>query len=257
MKRFFLVLSFLLLAVLAGCVLLLGISGLSSRMREKQSAQLEGKSFSVLGDSLSAYAGYTPEGLTGYYTPENFGVESMWWSIVARETGMEPCVINTGGGTGVTELLEDAGVPTAGNSVRCENLHTQEQTPDVIFVLLGGNDVIQGVPENTIENSYEEMLERMQKAYPSAEIYVCTYYKMPGYLREPMIQLNELIRKIAEKEGIACIDLEDCEISAGDPQDYIQDYNAEEQSGVHANQKGQKIMGETIVSSFFQIRNSK
>lgn len=257
MKQFFHIIILFLSAVLVGCVLLLGMSRIFFRPAEKIDEGVEGKYFSVLGDSLTAYEGYTIAGLSAYYNPENVSLDSMWWSVAARETGMIPCVINGGGGTGVTELLADAGVPTAGNSERCEYLYTEEQMPDVIFVLLGGNDVIQEVSEDIIENAYEEMLERIKQTYPEAEVYACTYYRLPGDLREPMIRLNDVIRDAANNTGVDCIDIEDCAISSGNPQEYFMDYDAETGLGVHVNQEGQEIMGEAIASSFLEIRNSR
>ena len=58
-------------------------------------------------------------------------------------------------------------------------------------------------------------------------MYACTYYRLPGDLREPMIRLNDVIREAANNTGVDCIDIEDCAISSGNPQEYFMDYDAE------------------------------
>lgn len=261
MKRFFAVLAAVLGVLVIGCAAVLLVSEIFYPGRGSEAVrpggekgqddpakgkEEDGRYFSVLGDSVSAYRGCVSRELTPYYSSGDFSVESMWWSVLGEETGMEPCVINAGSGTGVTELFPDEGFPTAGNSERCEQLHTEEHTPDVIFVLLGGNDAIQQVPGSELEDAYVEMLERMRQAYPDAEIYACTYYLMPGFLTEPIRDLNERIRRAASEADVPCIDVEGCAVSTGDPEEYLLDYDAASDFGVHVNEKGQRVLGEAV-----------
>lgn len=254
MKRFFALIASVLsvfLVVCAGLVLISEIRYPAARKAEK-TVDTEGLYFSVLGDSISTYQGYTPDGypMDPYYSPEDFDVESMWWSVLAEQTGMIPCVINAVSGTGVTELFPDEDISTAGNGERSEQLHTDENTPDVIFVLLGGNDALRHVSADNIQESYVEMLERIKKAYPEAQVYACTYYLMPGVLKEWTGELNDLIRKSASMAGVSCIDVEECAVSSGNPEEFFADYDAEAQYGLHVNRRGQEILGNAVVQAF-------
>lgn len=210
-----------------------------------------GLTFSVLGDSVSSYSGYTSEGNAAYYSEEDFDVSSMWWEVVASECGMTPCVINAGAGTGVTELL-GLDYPTAGNSERCEMLSTEDTDPDVIFILLGGNDVLHQVPENEFKNSYLEMLDRIQSKYPEAAVCLCTYYQIPdGYEGQGWF-VNEWIREIADETGLPLLDGELCDIAAEDGSLYYQDYDSSSDTALHANARGQEIFGNYIAETFLQ-----
>lgn len=208
-----------------------------------------GQYFSVLGDSASAYAEYTTASQLSFYQPEQLNVQDMWWAVLAEKTGMIPCTINAIGGTGVTELL-DIGYPTAGNSERCEQLDADGVCPDVIFVLLGGNDMRQGINQDTFYHEYLEMLERIKETYSESEIYVCTYYELPGPYAESGQELNELIKKAAAEAEVDCIDSEKCGIGEENPEDYFLDYDEESQTGIHVNRTGQIMFGEYIAEEF-------
>lgn len=258
MKRFFSVVSgvlFFLLVICAGLLIVSGILYPSVRHDgddRRNYADTEGLYFSVLGDSISTYKGYTSDQfpMAPYYSPGEFDIGSMWWSILAEETGMIPCMINAGSGTGVTELFPDAGIPTAGNSDRCSELRTNENTPDVVLVLLGGNDAIRHVSGNVLQEAYVEMLIKLKNEYPNAKIYACTYYLMPGVLKEGTKELNELIRSAASETGTMCLDVEDCAISSGNPEKYFIDYDAEARYGLHVNRYGQEILGRAVADKF-------
>lgn len=223
---------------------------------EPPETSVTGKYFSVLGDSVSAYEGYTTTAELSFYHPSELNVRDMWWAVLADTTGMVPCRINAIGGAGVTELL-NTGYPTAGNSERCGQLDSGGITPDVIFVLLGGNDMIQGVDKELFYDSYVEMLERIKDTYPESGIYVCTYYELPGLYAEGEREVNELIRQAASEAGITYIDSEKCSIEAEEPEEYFQDYREDINTGVHVNQKGQRMFGEYIAESFLKAQEEK
>lgn len=209
-------------------------------------------SFSVIGDSVSAYQGYITDGYLGYYTRDDFNVQSMWWAILQKKTGMTLCLNNSGGGTGVTELF-DVGYPTAGNSERCKMLSQGNKDPDVIFILLGGNDALKGVSDEVIKESYKEMLNKISDRYPRAFLCICTYYKVPEEYKNILSHLNEILREIAQETGTALIDGERCDIGSEDGEKYFLDYNSVNDSALHVNDMGQEIYGDYIADTFLEL----
>lgn len=213
-----------------------------------------GQTFSVLGDSVSSYDGYITEGNAAYYAEEDFSVSSMWWAVVARECGMTPCVINAGKGTGVTELL-NLDYPTAGNSIRSERLSRGEIEPDVIFILLGGNDILRQVSESEFKSSYLEMLDRIKKRYAESEVYLCTYYEIPEGDGSWGSHVNTWIREIADAEDLPLLEGEHCGITSGDGSIYFLDYDTASDTALHANARGQELFGKQIAKAFLESGN--
>lgn len=206
-----------------------------------------GKYFSVLGDSISTYYRYIPLENRNYYDASVLPVQAMWWQVLAKKTGMIPCVINAFSGAGVTELFdtEQSGYPTAGNSERCEKLNLKGQNPDEIFVVLGGNDVLRGVDLDVLEKEYLEMVQRIRKKYPDASIHACSYYPLGGGAEDAIASFNVMIQSVAEKNGLHYIDSASCGISSEQPEKYFVDVD-QNGSGIHMNELGHELFGSYI-----------
>lgn len=204
-----------------------------------------GKTFSVMGDSLSAYYRYIPENNRNYYDKTYFNVQSMWWNVMAEQTGMSPCVINASGGSGVTELDQEPlpDHPLAGNSKRSGELGMPGQDPDVIFILLGANDYIHGVSIEEIRKNYLEMVQKIQGYYPKSEIKLCTYFPFLILTMEQTQELNDIIREIAEKMKLDVLETSECGICIEEPWLYFADLNSTGMRGVHPNEAGQELLG--------------
>ena len=172
---------------------------------------LAGKKLSLLGDSISAYAGTIPQGNTPYYNGNNSGVsspEQMWWNILCKETGMTPLVINGWSGSGInwqTDSSHSSITPMSDDS-RCNNLGDDDITPDVIIIAGGINDYTYAeqeqnepldwngidVPQYTepsagkkvyasFTEAYVAMIKKLQTNYPKAIIVaLSTWFSMRG-----------------------------------------------------------------------------
>lgn len=169
------------------------------------------KRLSLLGDSISAYAGTIPDGNDAYYTGSNSGVSSpdqMWWKILCDKTGMIPLVINGWSGSGVnwqTESQHTTKVPMSDDS-RCGNLHNGTIMPDVIIIAGGVNDYTYAqqaqseplewdgksaptytepttgkIVYNSFTEAYVAMIKKLQTNYPNAIIIaLSTWFTMRG-----------------------------------------------------------------------------
>lgn len=156
--------------------------------------------FSILGDSVSTFKDMIPSGNVTYYTGSNCGITSYkqtWWGRVADALGWKLCVNNSWSGSMVTDTT------AKGSTVRAGYLNgdSTEETPDVIFFGMGGNDFNQGVnlgsvysgseldyvrSYNTNGNpdfatAYINTLYRLKKNYPYAKIYTFTFFPSLRY----------------------------------------------------------------------------
>lgn len=197
--------------------------------RQKETSEvrkgLEGKSISILGDSLSAYENYVPEGYFTYYPNGDVNtVSDMWWYRIARQNGMYICKVNASAGSGVIGLH----VNENGESEnRGRELHLAGHIPDMIIVWLGGNDALAGVDMERIEKAYRDILDDISECYSDAEVFLCTYIETEQSLKE----LNSVIRKIAEEYSVTVLDVAECGIDTENYMDYTLD-------GLHLNKDG-------------------
>lgn len=209
---------------------------------EKTEGRFSGKYLSVLGDSISSYEGYISEGLyPGYNSGYDMDVTDMWWYEMAKLTGMNICEINASAGSGVTNLGEEQ---FKGNGERCTQLERPGCKPDVIFVLLGINDFFNQVAYENFKKEYKEMVDKIKAAYPKAELYLCTYFELPGDYKAGVDDLNNIIKEIAEEQEVNILDLHGSNLSETEPEKRFVDYNWETKGAVHPNEVGQKILGQ-------------
>ena len=130
---------------------------------------LNGKNFSILGDSISTYTGYSNDATNTnntignnqiFYTGSNGGITSVdytWWKQLVDETGMNLLVNNSSSGAKVVGVGNVSGnTSDQGIGIRPQNLHDNTGTnagtnPDIIAVYMGINDL----NANYTSGSYE------------------------------------------------------------------------------------------------------
>ncbi len=207
----------------------------------EESGPYAGKYLSVLGDSITAYYGYVEEDFYAPNTPDEMPVTDMWWYEMARLTGMNICTINASGGSGVTQL--DFDERFMGNGDRSRHLSNGGQDPDVICVLLGINDLISQVNIRRLRREYDGMVQIIQDEYPEAEIWLCTYYEIPGYLQDLEGKLNQVIRSVAEARSVNVLELDGSGLGLTDIENRFKDYDPDSGNALHPNANGQKILG--------------
>lgn len=170
-----------------------------------------GKSFSILGDSISTFEKTVPDGYSVFYQSEmreKSGVrevEDTWWSQAVRFMGGRLLVDNAWSGSLMTPLPgTDRRFPSGCSKWRAGGLHLGRNKPDVILVFLGFNDWGNAVPvypggrekgiiaslrrlfkgkkemekrlalPPTFYEAYEDTLNQICRYYPKAEVWCCT-----------------------------------------------------------------------------------
>ncbi|MBR5298784.1 MAG: hypothetical protein IKU36_00885 [Bacteroidales bacterium] len=147
---------------------------------EKFESTYKGKTLSILGDSISTFSGYIPEGNVTYYPSGTVQyVSDTWWYKFMTALGMTLNTNNSWSGSKVS-----GSAASAGCGDRATSLGT---TPDVIIIWMGINDFNNEVPLGTYDGksaipedvtkfreAYGIMLNKVLTAYPTAEVWCCT-----------------------------------------------------------------------------------
>lgn len=212
-----------------------------------------GKTLSILGDSISTYEGYIPEGNATYY-PEGTvqDVSDTWWYKLMTALGMTLNVNNSWSGTRVTTTN---GETSAGCMSRTEALGTN---PDVIIVWMGINDFNNEVSLGTYDGStalpqttttfreaYAIMLNKILTAYKTSEVWVCTLPQCERNGEETfpeingndvaLIEFNKAIVELANAFGVKVLDHNKCGLTYQN----MSVYNPDE---LHPNKAGHSLV---------------
>lgn len=194
------------------------------------------KRISILGDSISTFAGYIPSGQAVYYpvssdtNPSKVAVvqDTWWWKVIAA-LGMTLLVNNSWSGSRVSKGGSTAqGDNVVGCGSRCVSLHSGTTNPNVIIVYMGINDFNNGVAEGTYDGTttlpsdsplpstfreaYAVMLNKMLTAYPNAEVWCCTLPQYTDtsfpkdYSSVALATFNKAIRELADAFGVKVLD---------------------------------------------------
>ncbi len=218
------------------------------------------KKISVLGDSISTYDGYNPDGYAVYYNRfkqvvnDLEDVSDTWWFQVMRYLDGELCVNNSYSGSRVT----GKNFPCASCDRRIAELKNSDNIPDIILVYIGFNDFgfqcsVSGADDNDLnfDYAYENMVKKLKTAYPESLIICCTL--MGTYMKEyphrvfpygtpdNIDDYNNVIRKVCQKHHILLVDM----AKKGVLYQTI--------DGSHATADGHKTMAEVWIECFEEL----
>jgi hypothetical protein len=114
----------------------------------------EGKQFSILGDSISTFAGYSNNteynstiGGNALWYPNNnlnfYDYSYTYWGRLLNDLGMNLCVNNAWSGSKVHNTAPDRALELDNDNGTADN-SADDITPDVIFFYMGTNDMRKG-----------------------------------------------------------------------------------------------------------------
>ena len=211
--------------------------------------------FSILGDSISTLDGYNPPECAVFYDWEQksqSGVrapEDTWWGQVIEALGGQLLANNSWSGSLVCKHpaceIESYGCSDA----RTGALGTEEQTPDVIMILLGLNDrgwgmrVTPGDGEeglSVFSVAYAAMLEKLKRNYPRAEIWCLTLPQgkggeFQGTAGRRITDYCEAIRDCGGQAGCKVVDI------------YHQEQPYDTIDGYHPTAEGMKTIASAVL----------
>ncbi|MDE6212019.1 MAG: SGNH/GDSL hydrolase family protein [Lachnospiraceae bacterium] len=238
-------------------------------LQTQETEQLAGATLSILGDSISTYQGYNPEGYHVFF-PEYGAVKELgdtWWQIVTGDMDLEIYVyVSISGATVAGDSTGTEDPQCACNELRTNALAGPGGAcPDRIIVYLGTNDLLEtvrlgdndgtdAVPAgeiDTFSDAYTLMLDKLQANYPSARIYCCTLLQVGDYgTQTPYVEFvngagltaadyGEMIIRIAENRGLPVIDLYNCGVTIENLQEMTSD-------GVHPTAAGMRQIAAAV-----------
>ncbi len=214
----------------------------------KGSKSYAGKTISVLGDSISTYQGYLPEGFASFYpyaTADLNDVYQTWWMQFINHYGMKLLSNNSWGGSAVAGNANSAAQKVA----RLQHLIEGYTVPDVILIFMGANDAASPyIDVQLFDAAYEKMIENIKLLAPNAEIIVCTLPSLPLYSENDQIEYNEVIRKHASNNGCTIIEFEQV-FTRSEISNYLVD-------SAHPDFAGMKKLAEQAINTLKELIKS-
>ena len=213
------------------------------------------RTFSVLGNSISTYTGYIPNGYDNYYTPSRLSVEDTWWMLLSKNEEYE--LASNASWSGSTVI--NSGRKSANSYFTAEgrlNALSVNGIPDMIIVLGGTNDwgtsagylgdypIEENYDLKTFRGAYSYLVVRLKDLYPNTSIICCSI--LPR--KQSRIQKNnygvtqqeidESIAYIANAYSVIFIDLSKCGLE--------KDINGFTLDGLHPNKAGMKVVADYL-----------
>lgn len=247
------------------------------------SRTLKGRTYSIIGDSISTYAGHVPDGYLAFYPTYSAALRSVddtWWRVMERLTGLTLLKNCSWGGKGMCGPSGSTTDASAGcSTARIAALAEDGTKPDVVIVYNGINDFnnshgygstlgtwkpSDALPaEGTILDfraAYALGIAKVMAAYPDAEVYCCTLlettdpaidkdndgaYPVTNLNGETIADYNAAIREIAPGLGARLIDLHACGVGYFNASGKLTD-------GVHPTAIGMELMGRCVATGIMR-----
>ena len=201
------------------------------------------KRYSILGDSISTYEGFSPMGYVFYdrYSRREAGmasVEDCWWMQVIRAMDGELGYNHSLSGSTVS-----GGVSISATSEIRQQALAINGIPDVILLYMGSNDWAYAVLPEEFEDAYGKMLYHLRRLYPHAQI-CCATLLRGADVEDPEMRFfnidscpspriySNIIRRCVDKAGLTLIDLES----------YHEEYQTID--GVHPDREGMRTIAD-------------
>jgi len=230
-----------------------------------------GKIISILGDSISTFAGYIPvadgfnlEHLSRYpdagRIPDVTVADQTWWMQIINELGAKLGINDSWRGATVSGAVPVTTGTTGenaamGNLVRIQNLGSNG-TPDVILFYGGTNDLAHVAKVGTFDattaptevdlttkkwdnlaDAYVQTILRLQYYYPDTTIIaMLPTYTASYYSTDKLAQANAVLAQICDYYGVTYVDLRYCGISVNDLPD-----------GIHPGTSGMDYITESVI----------
>ena len=206
---------------------------------------MEKRKISILGDSISTFAGYTPREAVFYdsYVQWEKGVkavEDTWWVQVIRELDGELGTNHSLAGSMVSGNLSTSAM----SYERIKKLGANG-TPDVILVSAGCNDWGFCVLPEEFEEAYRIMLHRIKEQYPHTEIWCATLPEGKEPQGQTFFNIDSTISKRVYSEIIR-ENVRKAQVSIADLASSGIEYATVD--GVHPNKEGMRTLAQMWIS---------
>lgn len=210
----------------------------------------EVKTLSILGDSISTYQGYSNDPEANHtifanpvFYKSQFPPEKTYWMRILSNLGLSLCVNNSWSG-GNLSGKDDS---TSGLN-RAHNLaNNKGESPDLIILFMGLNDLGRNVDSNIFAEDYKETLHIIKKKYPTAAVCCVNLPDRDIYLRKRAEIFNAIIESsvAAMGDNFFVADLFRSRLN----NDFYYDNTLD---GLHPDEDGMRIIAEIVEESIKQ-----
>ena len=227
---------------------------------------LYGKTFSIIGDSISTYQGYLPDGFGTFYPRGDVDDPSYtWWGILESITGMKLLKNASWTASRVMGDSQDSTGKVGCSDKRIAEVADGSVTPDIILIFMGTNDFGYNSPigsysygaarpsegiQETFADAYSLLLYKLNEAYPLARVYCCTpllrvrtqgvHEHIFNDLNESIASYCDMIKKIAYGSACEIIDLRTCGFNIVNVETYMYERLT------HPNKAGMYIVANAV-----------
>lgn len=214
---------------------------------------LENAKISILGDSISTFAGYINVNYSPYYPKYSSTVKNVadtWWMKTIIDNNMVFLQNSSYGGSTVI----GSGSTVASSKERINNLSSSAKgAPNIVIIYIGINDFLGIYTEQTdlFKTTYINMVKNIKNLYNGVDIYLCNlpyekYSKEKGESLPPRRQeFNTIIEEIAESFSVNLIDIKNV-ITINNADEYLGDR-------VHPNKKGMYAISDVVTKKLKEI----
>lgn len=185
-----------------------------SALYEKGTNNYHGKSFAIIGDSISTFKHYIPDGFSCFYpypTADVNDVNLTWWMQTINNLGGTLFVNNSYSGSCVATNSTSA----TQNVSRLEHTLINGVAPDVILIYMGSNDCASdNVTLAEFTRAYKRMIDNLQSLCPNSEIILCTLVSNPSfYSTDDQVAYNEVIMNYGTQFNLKVLDLSEVSLA--------------------------------------------
>ena len=163
-----------------------------------------GKRLSILGDSVSTYKGVSNDKSANRTTRDNpyyyrpaFELKDTYWQRIIDDFGMTLCVNNSWSGGNLSGMDD----PSSGVNRSSELAREDGETPDVIIVFMGINDVGRAIDSDVFRASYKKTLTTLKEEYPLAKVCCVNLPDRDIFLKTRTIIYNNIIKEAVSEAG--------------------------------------------------------
>lgn len=247
-------LLFLLLSAASGCAD-------DQQAEDSKYVPKKNVTYSLLGDSISTFEGYIPEGYIPFYTREMMDPAETWWNQFAALSGW--ILLTNSSWSGSIAISYSSWHPAFSmtSDIRISDL-SSVAVPNYVIILDGVNDWGYGLwdlgeyqpgtsdPDlSTFRGAYSYLVQRIKQRYPRTQVICCSIlprndgtgglgHDVPNQKGWTLGEANASIRHIAGMTDSIYIDLTDCGLDA----DYAK-YTIE---GLHPTAAGMTLIARDL-----------
>jgi lysophospholipase L1-like esterase len=228
--------------------------GSNKEKEEIDGGFLAGKTFSVLGNSISTYSGCIPSGFRNYYSSKYFSVDDTWWMQFSSITGAKLLSNASWSGSTVAYTGKDIWNSYFYSDTRIGALGSNGR-PDLIIVIGGTNDwglrpcdlgVYPSEDTLTFIGAYSTMLKKLKLQYKESVILCSSIlprsqgvnnYNSKGW---SISIANKYVERLASDNDCLFVNMDECGIN-NPSSSYMFD-------SVHPNALGMKLIAEAFAA---------